>query len=407
MKIKVRDFQSLGKVDIEATGLTVLVGPSNWGKSALVRAITAALFNRPGEDFIRHGSSQAQVLLEDLPTTTGTPLTVLWQKGHNLNRFTINGEVYDKVGQTAPPILVSSGYRDVFIGDKERNKGEDIRPQIGGQFDEPFLLKKLGSFINDVLSVVSRLGVLLNANGRCTKDLKTNKSTLTIRQKDLKAAEAKLTTLQPVVELHGRVLALQAKLDEARKAEALLVKVRTLVAGRAVLKAFVDATTLPEVTTVPEEIGVSKLLAGMKLAHQRAGILHVRELSLPERDERTPLAVDGLQKQQETLVQGRWLAERRPALKTAAAHQLDAVDLVAFVETNLAKVDEWAETRAVLTRALSTREGATTGVYNAISALNGVTDAQTEAEAALATALEGMTICPVCEQVMPTKQAAV
>lgn len=409
MKVKVRDFQSLGKVDIEANGLTVLVGPSNWGKSALVRAITAALFNRPGEDFIRHGSTQAQVLLENLPSVTGTPLTVLWQKGHNLNQFTVNGVEYKKVGVNAPDVLASSGYRDIFIGDKERQKGKEIRPQIGGQFDKPFLLDEQGSFINDVLSVVSRLGVLLNANGRCSKDLKAQRSTLTVRQKDLKTGEVKLAALQPIVDLHARVLALQAKLDEAKKVGALLDKVRGLVARRAALKTFVDATTIPEATAVPEDLGVQRLLSGMALVRQRAAVLHVKDLTLPAHDATVEQRLNTAGRDVVRIAEGRAALVRRPALARVAVLKIDAVDLPGgeFMTANLAKLDEWVKTAATLKAALATRETATTVVYNAMSGLDSVQTLQVEADAALVTALEGVKICPVCEQAMPTVAASV
>ena len=36
MRLTVTDFQSLGAVEVEVSGLTVLVGPSNRGKSALI-----------------------------------------------------------------------------------------------------------------------------------------------------------------------------------------------------------------------------------------------------------------------------------------------------------------------------------------------------------------------------------
>src|SRR6187551_1753821 len=102
MKVTVRNFQSLGDVTLDASGLTVVVGRSNLGKSALIRAMTGALFNRPGEAFVRIGKTHAEVSLTDLPTVLKGPLNVEWTKGHNLNEFHVNGKDYKKVGQDAP-----------------------------------------------------------------------------------------------------------------------------------------------------------------------------------------------------------------------------------------------------------------------------------------------------------------
>src|SRR5688572_7680246 len=71
MHLTVTDFQSLGRVEVEVSGLTVLVGPSNRGKSALIRALEAVLFNKPGDAFVRHGKKKAVVELLDVPTADG------------------------------------------------------------------------------------------------------------------------------------------------------------------------------------------------------------------------------------------------------------------------------------------------------------------------------------------------
>ncbi len=62
-KIRIRDFQSLedAKVDL-VDGLNVVVGGSNEGKSAIFRAITAALFNSGSDEDVRVGSSGQSII---------------------------------------------------------------------------------------------------------------------------------------------------------------------------------------------------------------------------------------------------------------------------------------------------------------------------------------------------------
>src|SRR5574341_1202033 len=63
-RIVAKDFQSLSDVDIDLGQLTVITGRSNSGKSAVIRAVAAAVFNRTGQGFIRRGADKAQVRLQ-------------------------------------------------------------------------------------------------------------------------------------------------------------------------------------------------------------------------------------------------------------------------------------------------------------------------------------------------------
>jgi hypothetical protein len=295
VKIVVEDFQSLGSValDVPRGGLTVVVGPSNLGKSALVRGVTAALFNRPGEEFVRKGKRRALVQLDDVPTLSGEPLSVVWEKGHNLNKFTINGEVFKKVGAKAPQGLVDAGFRDVFIGDKERSRGENIRPQMSDQFDRLFLLEKAGSFISDVLSVVSRLGVLLHASGRCASDLRSAKQLLGVRRNDLADAEAAVQQVAGIEAALARIAALRAEIKAANEVS---VRLHSLKVWSALRQSFLPVTSLaPAESVSAESLGVvldrgSRLQAVTQLATQRSALTPLAGLPLPAGDAPVPQA---------------------------------------------------------------------------------------------------------------------
>lgn len=240
MKVAVSNFQSLANTSIEAEGLTVIVGRSNLGKSALVRAVSAALFNRPGDSFVRLGTDTARVQLDDAPRLS----RVTWEKGGGRNQFEVNGVLYDKVGSTAPPTLVTAGYRDVLIGK------ETIRPQVADQFDGLFLLDRSGGFVSDVLSLVSHLGVLLRADRSCGLDLKREKGLLGVRTEDLKREERKLDALRPIADLHARLQLLDADMQRAKALEARVTEVRRLLGRRPGLAALL-ANPLPDLVTHP------------------------------------------------------------------------------------------------------------------------------------------------------------
>lgn len=165
MRVSVKDFQSLKNVALTIEGFTVLLGPSDVGKSALVRAISSALFNRPGNAFVRTGETSAEVALAGAPSTT-EPLDVVWTKGKNPAVYVVRGQTYKKVGKGTPDLVEQAGYRVVELRDAE------LRPQIAGQADRLFLLHESGSTLVDALAAASRLDIFSDAIEACASDLR-------------------------------------------------------------------------------------------------------------------------------------------------------------------------------------------------------------------------------------------
>ena len=299
MKILVDSFQSLSHVALDATGLTVLVGPSNRGKSALIRAIQGALFNLGGSYFVRKGSSSTQVTLDEVPTTHGGGLDLEWRKGKTTNEYTVNGEEYKKFGKGTPAPITDAGYKDVWIGDKDRKNGEFIRPQVHGQFDTMFLLARSPGFIADVLSTIQRRAVITRAQDRCSADLRNEKRVAEIRTHDLAMAEEQSAIFAPVPALTQRQSALSMATLKAATEHARLEGVTALVARRrdlwvlipalrkqvAALKK-VEAAAALAVTAAERQVQLAMVLARYQRLHAFAG------MTLPPAVD--PLAVSGL-----------------------------------------------------------------------------------------------------------------
>lgn len=230
MRARIFNFQSLAQVDIKIEGLTVIVGPSDIGKSALIRAISAALYGMPGEYFIRAGTTETVVALDGVPKVNGGTLDVEWHKGKGINYFVIDGEKYDKVARETPAHLPIAGYKELQIND------EYIRPQISEQHDRMFLLDRSGAFVHDVIAQASRLSVLLRADKACATDLKRQKTYSKVRLDDLEAAEKKLEGMQPIRELHSRVQLLKPKLQQMKTLAQRIENLKALANDRKVLK---------------------------------------------------------------------------------------------------------------------------------------------------------------------------
>src|SRR5277367_3768831 len=154
-EVEVTNFQSIEHAKFVIEGYTALVGRSNIGKSAIVRAVKAALTGASGTSFVRHGPNCARRLKDAKKCQCKATVRIkregfdlLWEKGDSDNRYTFNGQVNDSVGQGTPTFL-QAGFAPIKIGDDKELL------QVADQFDPIFLLNKTGGAVADVLSDVA------------------------------------------------------------------------------------------------------------------------------------------------------------------------------------------------------------------------------------------------------------
>jgi hypothetical protein len=179
LNVKIKNFQSIGNISFDVDGFTVVFGKNNLGKSAIIRAIDAALTNRTGSEFVRWGKTKAEVSLKK------DALDVSWAKGDSAT-YKVNGQSFSKLNRAVPQPILDAGIKKIEIGDQKLN------PLVAHQFEELFLLDEPGSVITDVLSVIYNLHVLSDANDLCLKDLKSKKSLLKIRESDRSSLQEQL-----------------------------------------------------------------------------------------------------------------------------------------------------------------------------------------------------------------------
>lgn len=391
MRLTVTDFQSLGHVDLDVAGLTVLVGSSNRGKSALIRALEAVLFNKPGDEFVRVGKKKALVEITNAPTADGKALLdVKWTKGGGKTVYDLSGDLYTKVGQGTPPAITEAGYRDVWIGDKDRKKGEWLRPQVSEQGPGTyFLLDRPGSFVSDVLGAISRHAVLLTAQGRAAGDHRGAKQQLGYKQTELGKAHEQLAALDDVPALVARVEALvarQATLDAQR---AKVARLKTLLQWRRVYD-MVGALALPAVTPVPADLGeTARRLAEVLVSRQRVAALAGMQVRYDAPD------VAAVERCVGHAAKVRGLSGHRPRLAALVARELPG-----SLSVHLPRVDQWAAGAAALGAVVQRRTQALDMVFRCETAVRSSKQEAEEAQAALTALFAGLKVCPTCERPM-------
>jgi hypothetical protein len=203
LKVEIRDFQSISHVVVDVDGFSALVGRSNIGKSAVVRAVKAALTGAPADAFVRHsaecprgtkGAKSCKCFCSVRITTEGFDL--LWEKGDTVNRYVFNAVEYTAVSRGTPDFLLKD-FAPVKLGDEK----EII--QISDQFRPIFILDKTGTVVADVLSDVVKLDQINVAIRLAEKDRKDAAATRKVREKDvgdLSLALSSYDGLDPVVD---------------------------------------------------------------------------------------------------------------------------------------------------------------------------------------------------------------
>ena len=101
-RIELVNFMSHEHTVIEpSSGLTVLIGPNNCGKSAIVTALQILCNNPKSTYVLRHGAKECKIILE---TDSGD--VIQWsRKKSGSPKYVINGELFDRLNGKVPESL--------------------------------------------------------------------------------------------------------------------------------------------------------------------------------------------------------------------------------------------------------------------------------------------------------------
>jgi DNA repair exonuclease SbcCD ATPase subunit len=219
--VRIKNFQSLEDSTLYLGQLSVLVGPGDAGKSAVLRALRAAFLNDASDDDIRHGAKKMEVAL-----TFEDGVVIEWwkQKGQGgCYRMTDSApeREFTKTGGAVPDEVAEY----LGIGRIEVDATTELTPQLSDQHDVPFILWETGSKRARILGKATRLDMVVSAQMLCKKELDQTR----------RGAEEATTALADVevrLEELPDYRAIEGELDEA-EANLKTIGDNILLAGRA------------------------------------------------------------------------------------------------------------------------------------------------------------------------------
>lgn len=213
-RIKIKDYMAHHDTELElGPGVTVLTGPNNSGKSAVVEALRSVAQNPPPHHVIRHGASQAVVRVE---LDSGEAVEWVRGRGNSVYRLYKGAqdgsdaeeapEVYAKFGRMPPEDI-----RRLLRLDPVETESGAVDIHIGNQRYPIFLLDQTGSQAASFFAASTEAEYLL----RVQQTLKTKTDRARGKRKELLQEgadlEARLERYLPLVELEPELVALETR----------------------------------------------------------------------------------------------------------------------------------------------------------------------------------------------------
>lgn len=203
-KIKLTNFQSHKDTELELhPGLNVIYGESDQGKTAILRALTWVMTNRPlSNRFLMRGAKECRV---EITTDKGT---VVRERKRGFNGYIVNGETFKEIGSSVPPQVA-----------EVLNLGEiNLQPQLSPFF----LITQSPGQISRYISELLGYDVIDLAQSECKSRLTAATSLVNETSASMQEVNEQLAKLSVVDEL--QVLLTQA--DEADERRSGLVEQR-------------------------------------------------------------------------------------------------------------------------------------------------------------------------------------
>lgn len=167
MKVIIKNFQIIKEAELEfKPGLTTILGESNNGKTAIFRAVKAAIYNTPGTAYVRTGCKNYMVGIES------NGHRVVLQKGES-PLYLIDGEKYTKIGKTPLEEVGNAlNIKALLIN------GQTETLNFWDQMDKPFLLDRNSA---DLFRFIVDSGESDNLND-CLRGMVTDKNSLSVER---------------------------------------------------------------------------------------------------------------------------------------------------------------------------------------------------------------------------------
>jgi DNA repair exonuclease SbcCD ATPase subunit len=212
-EVRITNFQSIKEATVKLAPLTIFVGDNRSGKTAIQRAIQAACFNWVGTSFIHHGTKTCSVTLV-LDNGDNRHVEVTWTKqrsGSAEYLIDVDGEQrrFTKLGAAVPEEVTDElGFARIEV-----DKTLTLTPQFHTQMLDPFLIDRSPGQAARALAKLTRLDVVVQAQGLIRTDLRSTKQDHNASSRLIESLEQEEAAFKDIEEEAKQVALLSERVD--------------------------------------------------------------------------------------------------------------------------------------------------------------------------------------------------
>lgn len=237
-------------------GLSVLTGPNNTGKSAVVEALRCLTRNPVPRHVIRHGAAEARVAVT---LSDGSEVAWVRRPRYAVYELTRPGaaqpEVFAKFGRTPPQEILDVLRLDLV----PLEIGEPVDVHIGNQREPVFLLNQPGTAVAGFFAASSEAAHLIAMQNRLTDRVRKTKGEARRLEGRLTAIAASLDKLAPLPDLEYRLGATDALETALAALEREMPALERTLAARRRLRVRLDR--LARTNRLLDRLGTPPVLA--------------------------------------------------------------------------------------------------------------------------------------------------
>ena len=210
--VDIHNFQSHKDTHIDFADFTAIVGPTDSGKSAIIRAIKWCLYNEMNDNnFIRLGCDEVSVKVS---FDNGNSVTRSRKSGKNIYLLQSNNESMELTAFGSGPVKEVMDFhkmREVFLF------GQDVKMNLHEQHSQPFFLTETPSKKAALLGSLAKTDLIDKAINILSGDIRVEKKALREAKLSLKEVQRKLYEYKDIPQ---KELELQKALSLSSEAKA-------------------------------------------------------------------------------------------------------------------------------------------------------------------------------------------
>jgi DNA repair protein SbcC/Rad50 len=231
-KVVVENFQSHARSELAfGPGLNVIIGPSDNGKSAVLRAVRWALYNEPrGSEFVRSGARECRVSVTMSDGVEVVRELILTKSGAaSRNRYILRApeqepQVFEGFGGDVPAEVTKAHGMPQVLLDTDKKVGLSF----GSQLEGPFLMAESGSLRARAIGRLLGVHVVDAAMRNTQKDQRMVKQEIVKLEQRLEQYDQDLLPYADIPEQEARLEAAEALLATVERLQQRLGKLEAL-----------------------------------------------------------------------------------------------------------------------------------------------------------------------------------